>query len=52
MATFECTATRHGKPVVKHYTVVLKDGITETLFNLMKRMGCADITINLMKEEA
>ena len=52
MATFECTATRHGKPFFKRYTVVLKDGITETLFNLMKRMGCADITINLMKEEA
>lgn len=48
MGTFEVTATKGNKRIVKYYTVVLKNGITNTLYDLCKRLGYSDININLM----
>ena len=48
IGTFEVTAIKSGKRIVKYYTVVLKNGIADTLYQLHKRMGCTDINVHLM----
>lgn len=48
MGTFEVTAMKNGKRIVKYYTVVLKNGIANTLYDLHKRMGYTDINVHLM----
>jgi len=48
IGTFEVTAKKGNKRIVKYYTVVLKDTITKTLYDLCERLGYHDITIHLM----
>lgn len=48
IGTFEITAMKGTKRIVKYYTVVLKDGIADKLYQLQKCNGCHDITVRLM----
>ena len=48
MGTFEVTAMKHGKKIVKYYTVVLKNGIANTLYDLCVRLGYTEINVHLM----
>lgn len=48
MGTFEVIAYKGNKRIVKYYTVLLKDGIANTIFDLCKRLGYRDINVHLM----
>lgn len=48
IGTFEVTAYKGKNRIVKHYTVLLKEGISNTIFDLCKRLGYYDINVRLM----
>ena len=48
MGTFEVIAYKNGRRDVRYYTVLLKNGIADTIYSMMKRMGYSDITVHLM----
>ena len=48
MGTYEVIAYKGKNRIVKYYTVLLKEGISNTIFDLCKRLGYHDITMRLM----